>query len=134
MLYMAEIGMYRRLLRQRSDLIYLDIIMGHAHMLKNKRWDRIIYPPQLAFSKKTRHILRNLSSMRTFDIKPITEKLLWGKVLAGISHFSFLQDWQWGEVEQALGRYVIRLGIYEHHDLVGVCQMVGYRAKKGNFL
>jgi len=28
--------------------------------------------------------------MRTFDIKPITEKLLWGKVLAGISHFSFL--------------------------------------------
>ncbi|KKS18265.1 MAG: hypothetical protein UU76_C0024G0004 [Parcubacteria group bacterium GW2011_GWC1_41_7] len=72
--------------------------------------------------------------MRTFDIKPITEKLLWGKVLAGISHFSFLQDWQWGEVEQALGRYVIRLGIYEHHDLVGVCQMVGYRAKKGNFL
>ncbi len=50
-----------------------------------------------------------------------------------IKPISFLQNFEWGEVEKELKREVFRLGIYEN-ELIGVCQIIGYKAKRGNFL
>lgn len=46
---------------------------------------------------------------------------------------SFLQDYEWGEVEKELGREVFRFGIYSE-SLIGIVQIIGYKAKRGNFL
>lgn len=46
---------------------------------------------------------------------------------------SFLQNYEWGRVEEELKREVIRLGIIDK-KLVAVCQIIGYSAKRGNFL
>jgi lipid II:glycine glycyltransferase (peptidoglycan interpeptide bridge formation enzyme) len=48
--------------------------------------------------------------------------------------YSFLQDYEWGEVEKILGREVIRYGIYYDENLIGTSQIIGYKAKRGNFL
>jgi lipid II:glycine glycyltransferase (peptidoglycan interpeptide bridge formation enzyme) len=46
---------------------------------------------------------------------------------------SFLQNYEWGEVERGLNKEVIRWGIYDK-NLIGVVQIVGHQAKRGNFL
>ncbi|MGC8981691.1 MAG: lipid II:glycine glycyltransferase FemX [Minisyncoccia bacterium] len=48
--------------------------------------------------------------------------------------YSFLQDYEWGEVEKSLGREVIRFGIFYNENLIGVVQIIGYKAKRGDFL
>jgi len=53
--------------------------------------------------------------------------------IAKIKPISFLQNFEWGEIEKELGREVYRLGIFDQY-LIGVCQIIGYKAKRGNFL
>lgn len=47
---------------------------------------------------------------------------------------SFLQSYEWGRVEEELSREVIRWGIYDESQLIGIVQIIGYQAKRGNFL
>ena len=56
------------------------------------------------------------------------------KFLEEIRPLSFLQNYEWGEVEKALKREVFRFGVYDKNELIGVTQIIGYKAKRGNFL
>ncbi len=44
------------------------------------------------------------------------------------NYLSFLQDFEYGEIEKNLGNEVLRLGFFEN-DLLGVCQLIGYQGK-----
>ncbi len=44
------------------------------------------------------------------------------------NYLSFLQDFEYGEVEKNLGNEVLRLGIFEG-ELIGICQLIGYKGK-----
>ncbi len=79
-----------------------------------------------------------------YEIREFSDRDQWSRFVAAAQPPTFLQDWEWGEVEAALGREVIRVGIYhgetligaspDQRMLIGVCQLVGYRARRGNFL
>jgi lipid II:glycine glycyltransferase (peptidoglycan interpeptide bridge formation enzyme) len=67
--------------------------------------------------------------MERIEIKIFENKNLWNKFLDDEGYISFLQDFEYGEIEKNLGREVIRLGIFRDSDLIGVCQMIGYKRK-----
>ena len=64
------------------------------------------------------------------EIKIFEEKEKWNQFLDQMNYLSFLQDFEYGEIEKSLKREVIRLGLFAN-DLVGVCQLIGYKSKRG---
>lgn len=58
----------------------------------------------------------------------------WDDVLARFPEANFLQSWQWGESHQKVGFRVIRRGVYEGDQLVGVWQGTVKDAKRGRYL
>lgn len=66
-------------------------------------------------------------------IELIENQNLWNSFLDQENYLSFLQDYEYGEVEKNLGREILRLGIFDK-ELVGVCQLIGYQAKRGKGL
>jgi lipid II:glycine glycyltransferase (peptidoglycan interpeptide bridge formation enzyme) len=61
------------------------------------------------------------------EIKNINKEEL-NKFLDQNDYLSFLQDFEYGEIEENLGNEVLRLGIFEN-ELMGVCQLIGYSGK-----
>lgn len=47
---------------------------------------------------------------------------------------TFLQSWEWGELQKRLGYDILRLGILENKSLVAIALVIKIRAKRGNFL
>jgi len=68
------------------------------------------------------------------DVREINNHLMWNSFLDDIGYLSFLQDFEYGEVERSLGREVIRVGFFENNHLVGVAQLIGYQGKRGKGL
>lgn len=66
-------------------------------------------------------------------IEFINNRNLWNKFLDESKYQSFLQDYEYGEIEKNLGKEILRLGIFDK-ELVGVCQLIGYKGKRGNGL
>jgi hypothetical protein len=58
--------------------------------------------------------------MERIEVEIFEDKNLWNKFLDDEGYISFLQDFEYGEIEKNLGREVIRLGIFRDSDLVGV--------------
>lgn len=58
----------------------------------------------------------------------------WNNFLDEINYLSFLQDFEYGEIEKRLNREVLRLGIFKNNELIGVCQLIGYKGKRGSGL
>lgn len=72
--------------------------------------------------------------MDNFKIKIIERKKIWEDFLLSKNPHSFLQSWGWGQVNIDLGKKVIRFGIYKNNELVGICQIIVERAKRGSYL
>ncbi|GIW67424.1 MAG: hypothetical protein KatS3mg096_292 [Candidatus Parcubacteria bacterium] len=64
------------------------------------------------------------------EIKIFEDKNLWNRFLDENNYLSFLQDFEYGEIEKELGREVIRLGVFDNDNLIGVCQLIGYQGKR----
>lgn len=75
-------------------------------------------------------------SKRMVKVQEITDKKTWGEflVLAKTEFTPFFQSWNWGRVMEAVGNSVYRLGVYKNKKLVGICQIVLVRARRGNYL
>lgn len=67
------------------------------------------------------------------EVKIFEDKEKWNSFLDKNNYLSFLQDFEYGEVEKSLGREVLRLAIFEK-ELIGVCQLIGYQGKRGKGL
>lgn len=68
-------------------------------------------------------------------IEIFENKKEWNKFLDENNYLSFLQDFEYGEVEKSLGREVLRLGVFKNKsDLVGVCQIIGYSGKRAGLV
>lgn len=68
--------------------------------------------------------------MKTADLA----KSDWDGFVGSHAGVNFLQSWQWGELHQKLGFRVIRRGVYESSQLVGVWQGIVKDAKRGRYL
>lgn len=81
-------------------------------------------------------------------ILEINEKETWENFFLDCPEKTFLQSWNWGEFNKALGDKVWRLGVYkeisnikyqksktgEDYDLIAVAQVIRVKAKRGTFL
>ncbi len=76
------------------------------------------------------------------EVKEIADKKIWEDFVESAKPHTFLESWQWGEFNRAMGDKVWRIGIYamEHetrsieHILLGVALVIKISAKRGRFL
>lgn len=69
--------------------------------------------------------------MSEYQTKEIANKQVWEKYVLSRQPRSFLQSWNWGETNILIGDKVIRLGYYDGKKLLGVCQLIDQKAKRG---
>lgn len=67
-------------------------------------------------------------------IKQITERSIWDGFIDQTQPNTFLQSWEWADVQKLDGENVYRLGFYDNNNLIGVVLLLGIKAKRGNFL
>lgn len=68
------------------------------------------------------------------EIREIKNKNIYKEFIQKQKPISFLQNFEWGEVEKKLNKEVFRLGVYVKNELIGVFQLIGNFAKRGKFL
>jgi len=67
------------------------------------------------------------------EIQEISKKEEWEAFLRNCYPKTFLQSWNWGEFCISMNQKIWRLGIYDN-ELIGICQVVKVKAKRGTFL
>jgi len=67
-------------------------------------------------------------------IREILKYKVWADFFNKNSSPSFLQSWEWGSFQKALGYRVLRLGIYNRGKLSAICLVIKIKSKKGSFL
>lgn len=70
----------------------------------------------------------------SFVIKEITDKSQWENFVLGQGPDTFLQSWNWGEFNVAMGNKIWRLGIFDNQNLICVALIIKVIAKRGTFL
>lgn len=71
--------------------------------------------------------------MSELVIKPVTEPSAWEAFLRSLQPNTFLQSWEWGQVQLQTGEGVHYLGFYRGQDMVGVALIVVVNARRGRF-
>lgn len=72
--------------------------------------------------------------MAKYESKIITKKEIWERFLISQRPKSFLQSWDWGELNERDGSKIFRLGFFKDGRLVGICLSVKEKAKRGPHL
>ncbi|MGB9743491.1 MAG: lipid II:glycine glycyltransferase FemX [Minisyncoccia bacterium] len=67
-------------------------------------------------------------------IKEITNKKIWEEFFLPGEDKTFLQSWDWGEVQQLMGNKIWRWGIYDENDLVALVLVFKINARRGRYL
>lgn len=70
-----------------------------------------------------------------YKLQEIQDKDPWNNFIID-SHFefySFLQSWQWWEIQLSVGKKLIRMWIYKDKTLVGAMQVIKVYAKRGSY-
>ena len=68
------------------------------------------------------------------EIKEIQDKKGWEDFLSECDDKTFLQSWNWGDFNQAMGNKIWRFGIYDGNMLVGTALVLKVSARRGTFL
>lgn len=66
------------------------------------------------------------------EIRKVSNKKTWENFVFSDKNGSFLQSWNWGEFQEAMGEKVFRIGIFEGKNLVGTCLLIKIHAKRGD--
>jgi peptidoglycan pentaglycine glycine transferase (the first glycine) len=69
--------------------------------------------------------------MATYQVKEISDKIIWEKFLLSRNPGTFLQSWDWGESNAQVGFKIKRFGFYKLNNLVAVVQLIHQPAKRG---
>jgi lipid II:glycine glycyltransferase (peptidoglycan interpeptide bridge formation enzyme) len=72
--------------------------------------------------------------MAKYESKIITKKEIWEDFLLSQKPKTFLQSWNWGEVNELDGSKIFRIGYYKDKKLVGVSLIIKETAKRGPHL
>ena len=72
--------------------------------------------------------------MPNCQISEINNKQIWEDFLLQCKEKTFLDSWNWGEFQKAMGNKIWRLGIYNREQLVAVALVIKIIAKRGTFL
>lgn len=69
-----------------------------------------------------------------YEIREITDKNLWENFVSVYLQGSFLQSWNWGELDKKMGNQIKRLGVVIDNKLCSGMQIFIRTAKRGKFL
>jgi len=72
--------------------------------------------------------------MRDLELKEIKNKKEWENFLLKVREKTFLQSWNWGEVQEKIGWKIWRTGIIKNGKLIGICFFLKIKAKRGTYL
>jgi lipid II:glycine glycyltransferase (peptidoglycan interpeptide bridge formation enzyme) len=72
--------------------------------------------------------------MAKYESKIIIEKKVWENYLLSKNPRTFLQSWNWGEVNKLEGSKIFRLGYFKDNKLVGIVLLIEERAKRGSHI
>lgn len=64
----------------------------------------------------------------------ISDQEKWNQFVRGLHPNTFLQSWEWGQVQEKDGEGVRYLGFFEDSEQIGAALLVTVRAKRGAFL
>jgi len=67
-------------------------------------------------------------------IHEIASQIEWNRFLNKSNYVSFLQSWEWGELQNNIGYKSSRIGIFDKDELIAIAQIIKIRSKRGNFL
>lgn len=68
-------------------------------------------------------------------IREITDPSEWLAFFNQAGSPSFLQAWEWGELNRVYSNYeILRIGLYRNNKLKSIAQVLKIRAKRGNFM
>jgi len=69
------------------------------------------------------------------DLKEIKDKELWNSfvITANPEFYSFLQSWEWWELQSQEGKKIVRLWIYKWNLLIWIMLVIKNYAKRGNY-
>lgn len=68
------------------------------------------------------------------SIQEVHDKNLWENFLLNSHPNTFLQSWNWGVFNDALGRKIFRLGLFEGGILKGIALVIKYSTQLGSYL
>jgi len=68
------------------------------------------------------------------EIKEITDKNIWEDFLLGVEEKTFLDSWNWGEFQKAMGNKIWRMGVHDKENLIGLALVSKIKARRGTFL
>lgn len=66
-----------------------------------------------------------------YKIREIDDREKWNEFVRSCRPYTFLQSWQWGEVQKATGEGVRYLGFFDGEELVGVSLVIKVDARRG---
>jgi lipid II:glycine glycyltransferase (peptidoglycan interpeptide bridge formation enzyme) len=67
-------------------------------------------------------------------VQEIDKKEVWEKFFLKKKEKTFLQSWNWGEVQKSLGNKIWRLGITQNGEIISLALVTKIKAKRGTFL
>lgn len=67
-------------------------------------------------------------------IEDITDKQQWDSFVTSHDEANFLHAWQWGEFHLSRGKDVVRRGVFDGEQLIGVYEGVVEVARRGTHL
>lgn len=68
------------------------------------------------------------------EIREIKNKEEWEGFFGGREEKTFLQSWNWGELQERMDNKIWRLGVYNNGELFSVALAVKVIARRGTFL
>ncbi|MFH0973158.1 MAG: peptidoglycan bridge formation glycyltransferase FemA/FemB family protein [Patescibacteria group bacterium] len=68
------------------------------------------------------------------NIRQIQSKSQWEEFLNNTAPHTFLQSWEWGLCQEALGNKIFRLGVFENNNLCEIAFVYKIKARRGSFL
>ena len=68
------------------------------------------------------------------ELKEINNKEQWENFLLEQTEKTFLQSWNWGEFNSAMGSKIWRFGIYNDERLIAIALVYKISARRGTFL
>lgn len=68
------------------------------------------------------------------EIRELVDKEQWNSFVLSLKPNTFLQSWQWGQVQKADGEAVRYIGMFEGSEQIGAALLITVNAKRGKFL
>lgn len=65
------------------------------------------------------------------EFRELTDKQQWNDFVLGLAPNTFLQSWEWGQVQRRDGEMVRCLGWYEEEEQIGASLLITVKAKRG---